>query len=187
MEQYNEANDGNLVQLQPMYDAIVVFYSSVYDTVDDIEEGAEVALPSDTSSQARALLMLEAEDLVSLDDSVERTRVTIKDVTENPLNLKFTEGDLLNLTTAYEDGVELVFDLPTYIASIGLTPDDAVFIEDTSAMTFAISLVGNADDQDSEATKALIDAFTSQAVYDYLVELSDKNHLYPAFDNPSNK
>lgn len=185
MEQYNEANNGNLVQLQPMYDAIVGFYSPVYDSIDDIEEGAEIAIPNDISNQARALLMLENEDLIELDDNVEPTSVSINDVTSNPMNFEFTEVDLLNLTAAYEDGVELVFNLPTYIASIDLTPNDAVFLEDTDDMTFAISLVGNADDQDSEATQALVDAFTSQAVYDYLVELSDINHLYPAFDNPA--
>src|SRR5699024_1594189 len=55
MEQYNEANDGNLVALQTIYDPIVGFYSPVYDSVEEIEEGAEVAIPGDASNETRAL------------------------------------------------------------------------------------------------------------------------------------
>ena len=84
-----------------------------------------------------------------------------------------------------EDGVDLVFNLPTYIANVGLTPDDALFLESEDQTLFALTVVIHEDNKDSEATQALIDAFTSQAVYDYLTELSDVNHLYPAFDAPT--
>lgn len=185
MEQYNEANDGNLVALQTIYDPIVGFYSPVYDSVDEIEEGAEVAIPGDASNETRALLVLAEQDLIELDESVDPAQVTLEDVTENPLNLEFTSIDLLNLTAAYEDGIELVFNLPTYIANIGLTPDDALFLEDPENTLFALIVAVHEDNADNEATDALIDAFTSQEVYDYLTELSDVNHLYPAFENPA--
>jgi len=184
MEQYNEASDGNLVALQTIYDPIVGFYSPVYDSVEEIEEGAEVAIPGDASNETRALLVLAEQDLIELDESVDPAQVTLEDITENPLNLEFTSIDLLNLTAAYEDGIELVFNLPTYIANIGLTPDDALFLEDPDNTLFALIVAVHEDNADNEATDALIDAFTSQEVYDYLTELSDVNHLYPAFENP---
>ncbi len=185
MEQYNEANDGNLVALQTIYDPIVGFYSPVYDSVDEIEEGAEVAIPGDASNETRALLILEDQGLIEVDENVERAQVTLDDITENPLNLEFTSIDLLNLTAAYEDGIELVYNYPTYIANIGLTPDDAIFLEDKDDDLFALTVIVHEDNADNEATDALIDAFTSQEVYDYLTELSDVNHLYPAFENPA--
>lgn len=185
MEQYNEANDGNLVALQTIYDPIVGFYSPVYDSVEEIEEGAEVAIPGDASNETRALLVLAEQDLIELDESVDPAQVTLEDITENPLNLEFTSIDLLNLTAAYEDGIELVFNLPTYIANIGLTPDDALFLEDPDNTLFALIVAVHEDNADNEATDALIDAFTSQEVYDYLTELSEVNHLYPAFENPA--
>lgn len=111
--------------------------------------------------------------------------ITLDDITENPRNFEFTSVDLLNLTATYEDGVDLVFNLPTYIANIGLTPDDALFLEDEDQTLFALTVVVHEDNEDNEATQALIDAFTSQEVYDYLTELSDVNHLYPAFDEPA--
>lgn len=185
MEQYNEANDGDLVAIQTIYDPIVGYYSPVYNSIDEIEDGAEIAIPSDRSNETRALLVLAEQGLIEVDESVAPINVTLQDVTENPHNFEFTSIDLLNLTAAYQDGVELVFNLPTYIASAGLTPDDALFLESEENDLFALTVVVREENEDTDATQALIDAFTSQAVYDFLTELSEVNHLYPSFDNPS--
>lgn len=185
MEQYNDANDGDLVAIQTIYDPIVGFYSPVYNSIDEIEDGAEIAIPSDKSNETRALLVLAEQGLIELDEDVAPIDVTLSDITANPRNFEFTPIDLLNLTAAYEDGVELVFNLPTYIASAGLTPDDALFLESEENDLFALTVVVREENEDAEATQALIDAFTSQAVYDFLTELSEVNHLYPSFDNPS--
>jgi len=185
MEQYNRENDGNLVALQTIYDPIIGFYSPVYDSADQIEDGTEVAIPADAANEARALLILEDQELIELDEDINRAEASLNDITANPLNLEFTSLDLLNLTSAYEDGVELVYNYPTYIANIGLTPDDALFLESPEDDLFALTVVVHEDNADNEATDALIDAFTSQEVYDYLTELADVNHLYPAFENPA--
>lgn len=185
VEQYNRETDGDLVALQTIYDPIVGFYSPVYNSIDEIEEGAEVAIPSDLANETRALLTLAENDLIEVDESVEPMNVTLDDITENPLNLEFTPIDLLSLASAYEDGIDLVFNLPTYMANIGLTPDDALFLESPENTLFALVVAVHEDNADNEATDALIDAFTSQEVYDYLTELADVNHLYPAFENPA--
>lgn len=184
MEQYNEANDGELVAIQTVYDPIVGFYSPTYDSIDDIKPDSEIAIPNDSANEARALLILEDYDLIKLDKKVEPIDITLDDIVDNPLNLEFTSVDLLNLTAAYEDGVDLVFNYPTYIVNIDLTPDDALFLEDPDNTLFSLVVVTHKDNIDDEATKALQKAFTSKEVYDYLIELSDINHLYPAFDEP---
>ena len=181
MEMFNTERDGNLVAIQPIYDAIVGFYSPVYESIDDIEEGAEVALPSDPSNKARALMILDHYDLITLSEDVS-FEATVNDIEENPYNLTFTSIDLLNLSAAYEDGVELVFNYPTFIESVGLTPEDALILEDDEDFTFAIQLVAREDNQDSDAIQALKDAFTSQEVYDFLDDLAENGHLKPAFE-----
>ncbi|WP_342388234.1 MetQ/NlpA family ABC transporter substrate-binding protein [Salinicoccus bachuensis] len=181
MEIFNEERDGNLVALQPIYNAIVGFYSPVYDSMDELEEGAEVAIPSDATNEARALMILDQHGIITLASDVEHT-ATVEDIEENPHNLKFTHIDLLNLTGAYEDGVELVFNYPTYISSIDLTPEDAVLLEEDEDNTFAIQLVAREDNQDSEEIQAVEEAFTSQEVHDFLMELSEEGHLEPAFE-----
>ena len=181
MEMFNAERDGNLVAIQPIYNAIVGYYSPVYDSIDDIEDGAEVAIPSDATNEARALMILEQHDLITLSDGVTYD-ATVDDIEENPHDFTFTHVDLLNLTSSYEDGVELVFNYPTYIDSIGLTPDDAVFLEEDENNTFAITLVAREDNQDSEAIQALQEAFTSDEVYEFLSGLEDEGHLEPAFE-----
>ncbi|WP_423776745.1 MetQ/NlpA family ABC transporter substrate-binding protein [Atopococcus tabaci] len=185
MEQFNEERDGNLVALQTIYNPIVGFYSPVYDSIEDIEEGAEVAIPSDATNEARALMIMADYDLLTLDPEVNPAQVTVDDIVDNPYSFTFTHIDLLNLTSAYEDGVPLVFNYPTYIDKIGLKTEDALFLEDDDDFTFALQLIAREDNQDSPEIQALLEAFTSQEVYDYLDELSEIGHLEPAFENPA--
>ncbi|WP_425427784.1 MetQ/NlpA family ABC transporter substrate-binding protein [Alkalibacterium olivapovliticus] len=181
MKMFNSERDGNLVAMQPIYNAIVGFYSPVYDSIDDIEEGAEVALPSDPSNEARALMILDHYELITLSEDV-TFDATVDDIEDNPYDFTFTSIDLLNLSSAYQDGVELVFNYPTYIESVDLTPEDALFLEEDDDFTFSIQLVAREDNQDSDAIQALHDAFTSQEVYDFLDDLADNGHLEPAFE-----
>ncbi|MHC0551280.1 MetQ/NlpA family ABC transporter substrate-binding protein [Salinicoccus sp. CNSTN-B1] len=181
MENFNDERDGDLVALQPIYNAIVGFYSPTYDSIDELEEGAEVAIPSDGTNEARALMILDQHEIIGLADGAEHA-ATVDDIEENPKNLEFTHIDLLNLTGAYEDGVELVFNYPTYIASIDLTTEDAILLEEDDNDTFAIQFVAREDNQDTEAIQAAKEAFTSQEVYDFLDDLSEEGHLEPTFE-----
>lgn len=182
MEVFNEERDGDLVAIQPIYNAIVGFYAPKYESIGDIEDGAEVAIPSDMTNEARSLHILDAQGLIDVPDE---TFVTVDDITENDKNLTFTHVDLLNLNASYEDGVDLVFNYPTYISEIGLTPSDALFLEEDESNRFAIQLVTREGNIDSDKINALKAAFTSQEVYDYLEELAANGHLEPAFEHPS--
>ncbi|RPA58226.1 hypothetical protein EF384_07545 [Aerococcus agrisoli] len=182
MEVFNEERGADLVAIQPIYNAVVGFYAPEYETIDDIEDGAEVAIPSDATNEARALHILDAQGLIDVPDE---TFVTVDDITSNPKNLTFTPVDLLNLNAAYQDGVDLVFNYPTYIAEIDLTPADAIFLEEDDTNRFALQVVTREGNADSEKIQALKKAFTSQEVYDFLEELAAKGHLKPAFEDPS--
>jgi len=187
MEQFNQERDADLVAIQPIYNAIVGFYSPVYDSEEDIEEGAEVAIPSDATNEARALQLLASHDLITLDEEADPFFVTVNDITENPMNFEFTHIDLLNLPAAYEDGVDLVFNYPTYVEPLGLTTDDAILLEPEEYTMFAQTLVIRDDNLDTEKTQALVNAFTSQEVYDFVADLAEQGHLYPAFEDPSDE
>lgn len=182
MEVFNEERNGDLVAIQPIYNAVVGFYAPEYESIEDIEDGAEVAIPSDMTNEARALHILDAQGLIDVPDE---TFVTVDDITENGKNLNFTHVDLLNLNASYQDGVDLVFNYPTYISEIGLTPEEALFLEEDDSNRFALQIVTREGNADSEKIQALKAAFTSQEVYDYLEELAASGHLEPAFESPS--
>lgn len=181
MEQFNAESDADLVAMKQIYNAIVGFYSPVYDSINELEDGAEVAIPSDPTNEARALMILDDADIITLADGV-TYEASVDDIEENPKNLEFTHIDLLNLSSSYEDGIPLVFNYPTYIEPLGLTPSDAVLLEDDDENTFALRVVAREGNEASDKIKALNKAFTSEEVYDFLDELAEKGHLEPAFE-----
>ena len=181
MEGFNEEAGADLVAIQPAYISNVGFYSPVYDSIDEIETGAEVAIPSDPPNEARALLILDSAGIITL---AENTGIdaAVSDIVENPKDLQFTPVDLFNLTAAYEDGVELVFEHPNLIANIGLYPKDAILLEDEDEKRFAFQLVTREGKADSEKMQAAKRALASQEVYDLLMEEAEHEMFAPAFE-----
>ena len=177
MEQFNEANDSNLVVAQHVYHAILGAYSTKHESVEDLPEWAEVAVPNDASNLARALQLLEKGDLIKLKEGV-GLEATQKDIIENPKNLKITEVDLLMLARSIDD-VDLVTMLPAYAEPLGLTPvNDSLIYEGESE--FPISLVAREDNIDSEAIQKLAEHLSGPEVRAFLEE-DFADIAFPAF------
>lgn len=179
MESFNQAHKANLVGITPIYDAIVGYYAKDIKSFNDIPKGAKVGIPNDLNNQARALIVLEQQELITLKTPGSETS-TIEDVVSNPFELKFIPVDLLSLTNAYED-VDLLFNYPTYISAINLTPlKDALFVEESTSY-FSISLVAREDNKDEEKIKALKKAMTSEEVKSFLQNDANAQTLVPSF------
>ena len=180
MQAFNAENDADLVLLEPIYDAKVGYYSKAYASADEIPEGAKVAIPNDASNEGRALAILHEQGLLSLPEDA-GFEGRIGDIVDNPLDLEFVQVDLLNLASAYdEDGIAMVYNYPTYISKVGLTPADAILLEETVDQRFAISLVAREDNQDSEKIEVLRRAMTSDTVRTFLEEEHSET-LLPSF------
>jgi len=162
METFNEGNDGTLVGVQPVYNFLIAFYSKTLDDIADLPEGATVAIPDDPSNTGRALKLLAANDVITLDPAVDPYAATTKDITENPKNLEFLQVPIASLNAAYEEA-DLVFQWPSHIIALGLTPQKDGLITELDPV-FALNLVVQKKDADSAATEALKKAFTSDEV-----------------------
>lgn len=168
MNKFNEEKKADLVAIQKIYNAKVGFYSKNVTDKKDIPEGSKVAIPSDESNEGRALAILDSEGIIKLKEGV-GFNGTVKDVEENPKNLEWLTVDLLNLSETYDEkDVSLVYNYPAYIAKIGLTPKDALFLETNIDERFAIVLAAREDNQDTAEIKALKKAMTSDAVREFL-------------------
>ncbi len=141
----------------------------------------DVAIPSDPTNLARALRLLDHAKVITLKDPNSFT-VTEADIKDNPKHLKFTKVSLLNLNEAYNEK-DLVFNYPTYIAKLGLTPDkNGLALEKEGDLTFAISLVAREDNKDDAKVQAVKKALASEKIKDYInKELKPKGHATPAF------
>lgn len=65
-------------------------FSNTITSLDQLKDGAKIAIPNDASNLARALKLLKANGLIKLKDNIDETKATEKDVAENPKNIKFT-------------------------------------------------------------------------------------------------
>lgn len=181
MELFNQERDADLVAIQPIYNAIVGFYAPEYDSIDDIEDGAEVVIASDVANMARSLFILEQHDLITLDGK-EDLFPSLDNIEDNPHNLEFVELEVSNTAQGYLDGFDLVFAYPTFIEQVaGLTPDDALFLEDDPDGLFAIQVVVREENANTQRAEDLKAAFTSDAVVEFLDELAESGHLQRAF------
>lgn len=167
MKMFNEGNNGTLTQIQPIYDAVVAFYSKDIKNISELKDGADVAIPSDPTNMTRALRLLAEHKIITLKDP-NSFSVKVEDIAENPKNLVFSPISLLNLNEAYNEK-DLVFNYPAYITKIGLSPEkDGLIVEKTGDLTFAVSLVAREDNKDSEGVKAVKKALTSDKVKEFI-------------------
>ncbi len=166
MNEFNEKNDASLTAVQPVYNFVIAFYSQTLSDIGDLPEGATVAIPNDSSNTARALKLLADAGIIDLDPDVDPYAATLDDVTANPQDLQFLQLEINQLNTAYDEA-DLVFQWPSHIAALGLTPQDDGLLTELDDR-FALQLVVPGEDADSDSTAALVDAFTSDAVRDII-------------------
>ncbi|TCI69688.1 MULTISPECIES: MetQ/NlpA family ABC transporter substrate-binding protein [unclassified Exiguobacterium] len=178
MEEFNRSNDANLVPIEPIYFANYGVYSKEYDNMNDIPEGATIAIANDVSNIDRSLSLLAQHDVIELGEK-NGSYYTQADITENPKNLKFEEVDLLMLARAYDD-VDAVLMTPAYAAPLGLTPKSDALLTEGVENDFAITLVAREDNKDEEAIQKLGEALTSDEVRAFLEENYEETAI-PAF------
>ena len=168
MEQYNRSKDANLVPITPIYFANYGVYAKDYDSIDALPDGATVAIANDISNVDRSLQLLAQHGVIKLKDKTE-PYWTVKDVSENPKNLKFEEVDLLMLARMYDDADAVVM-TPAYAAPLGLTPKRDALLTEGVENEFAITLVAREDNKNDKKIKKLAEAMTSSEVKQFLEE-----------------
>lgn len=130
----------------------------------------KVAVPNDTTNEARALQLLAAQGLITVRDGAGLT-ATINDITENPHNLKIEEIEAAQLPRTVQD-VDFAVINGNYAMEAGFSVGkDALATEDASseaAQTYANVLVVKEGNENDPAIQALYAALTSDKVKEYI-------------------
>lgn len=130
--------------------------------------GLTVAIPNDTTNEARALLLLEANGIIKLKDGAGIT-ATIKDIAENPKNITFKEVEAAQIPNVRRD-VDFAVINSNYAIDAGINPvADALTIEG-SYSAYANILACKEGNENSGKIKALVAALESQQVADYIAK-----------------
>ncbi|WP_027964708.1 MetQ/NlpA family ABC transporter substrate-binding protein [Halalkalibacillus halophilus] len=179
MEEFNRNNDANLTPVREIYYANYGVYAENHDSMEELPEGATIAIANDVSNIDRSLQLLAMHDVIELADTDE-TYYTQADITENPNNYEFEEVDLLMLSRTYEDADAVVM-TPAYAEPLDLTPANDALLTEGVDNEFAITFVAREDNVDSDPIQKLADAMTSERVREFLEEEYAETSI-PAFD-----
>lgn len=144
-------------------------------TLKDLKKGATVAVPNDTTNEARALLLLQDQGLIKLKDGAGLT-ATKKDIVENKKDLAIKEIEAAQIPRSLKD-VDIAVVNGNYALEAGLKVNkDALATEDADsigAKTYGNVVAVKKGNEKTDATKALIKALKSDAVKKYINDKYD--------------
>lgn len=170
LDTFNAENGTHLVSVAAIHYEPFGIYAGTKSAIADLADGDKIAIPNDGSNRARALLLLEAQGLITLKEGV-GMEATVLDIVDNPLNLEIVEMEAAQIANV-RDSVALAVINGNYALQAGLNAGtDALAKEDAasvSAQTYANILVVKEGNENTEKTLALKKALLSQEVKDYI-------------------
>ena len=178
LENFNKERGTKIVSLGGVHIEPLGVYSKTYKSLDELKDGDEVIIPNDATNGARALKLLEENNVIKLKADV-GLEATEKDIAENPKNLKFTPVEAATIPRAYEDAAIAVIN-SNYALEANLSPKkDAIATEKAEGNPFANVIAEREEDKDNETYKKVLQAFQSDEVRKYIEEKFD-GEIIPA-------
>ncbi|MGN2337401.1 MetQ/NlpA family ABC transporter substrate-binding protein [Clostridium cagae] len=148
--------------------------------LNELADGATIAIPNDPSNEARALKLLASKGIIKVSDG---ELITPKDITENNKNLKFNELEAASIPRVLDDSEAAVIN-GNYAIPAGFDPlSDPIINEDKNseaAKPYANITVVKKGDEEKEKIKALTAAFTSPEVREF-IEKEYNGAVIPVF------
>ncbi|MCI8631255.1 MAG: ABC transporter substrate-binding protein [Firmicutes bacterium] len=170
LEQYNEENDTDLVSVAKIHYEPYGIYAGKTATLEELQDGAKVAVPNDATNEARALLLLEQEGLITLKEGV-GIGATALDIVDNPKNLEIVELEAAFIPRSLQD-VDIAVINGNYAIEAGLNASkDALATEaadSVGADTFANIICVKAGNEENEGVKKLIEVLTSEEIKTFI-------------------
>ena len=165
LDDFNANNGTNIVSVAAIHFEPLGIYSAAVEEISEIGEGAMIGVPNDATNEARALLLLEANGLITLKDGA-GVNATINDIASNPLNLEIKEIEAAQLPLSLLDLDAAVIN-GNYAISGGLSVSDAIAVEESTSVaadTYANIVAVKAGNENSEKVQVLINALQSEQV-----------------------
>ena len=170
LEQFNAENGTHLVSVAPIHYEPMGIYAGMTASLEELPDGATIAVPNDVTNEARALQLLAAQGLIEIDPAA-GLNATPNDITSNPKNLQFKEMEAAMLPQIVGE-VDLAIINSHFALQGGLNPaEDALASEDAAseaAQTFANIIVVKEGNEENAAVLALIEALQTDAVRTFI-------------------
>lgn len=178
LEDFNVKENINLVSLGNVHIEPMALYSKTAKSLDELKDGAEIAIPNDTVNGGRALILLEDNGLIKLKEGV-GLEATEHDIVENPKNLKITAVEAASLPR-HLDGIDGAIINGNYALEAGLNPVEDGLIVEGKDSPYANIVAVRAGEETQEKFVKLIKALQSEKVKKY-IEDNYNGGVVPAF------
>lgn len=140
-----------------------------------------IAVPSDTTNEARALLLLQEQGFITLKEDAGIT-ATVRDIVENPYNIEFKEAEAAQLPNVLQD-VDYAVINSNYAIDAGIDPISQSLAMEGSSSAYSNVLCVKEGNENSDEAKALLAALESKQVADFITE-QYKGAVVSVVENP---
>lgn len=172
LNDFNEQHGTHLVNAGGIHYEPFGIYPGTKSSLDELAEGDEIVVPNDTTNEARALLLLEANGVIKLKEDAGLT-ATVKDIEENPLNVEILELEAAQVPRV-RDEVAVVVLNGNYALDAGLSVmKDSIAYESSdseTAKTYVNVIAVLEGNEESEKTQALVNVLKSDEIKNYINE-----------------
>ncbi len=183
LEDFNESAGSDIVSIGDTILAPLGIYSSKITSIDDLEDGAKIAIPDDPTNGARSLFLLQTAGLIKVDGK-EGYAITVNDITENSRNFEIVELAASQTARSLDD-VDIACVNSGIAVDAGFVPsEDAILLEDPEDpdKQIYVNIVATSQDKkDSAILKDIIDNYYHTDQTKKVVDESSKGSEFPAW------
>lgn len=175
LENFNKEKGTHLVNAGGIHYEPFGIYPGQKSSLEELADGDTIAVPNDTTNEARALLLLQDNGVITLKEGA-GLEATVKDIEENPKNIKIQELEAAQIPRV-KDEVAFVVLNGNYALQAGFSvAKDSIAYEKSdseAAKTYVNVIAVKEGNENSDAVKALVEALTSEEIVDYINKTYD--------------
>ena len=172
LDDFNAEKGTHLVAVAKIHYEPFGIYSGSTDSLENIQENAKIAVPNDTTNEARALLLLEANGIIKLKADAGLT-ATINDIEENPYNVEIVELEAAQVARVIDEMDYVVLN-GNYALEAGFdVSKDAIAVETAdseAAQTYANIICVREGSENSPAVEALVRVLQGENIRNFINE-----------------
>lgn len=172
LDNFNEEKGSDLVSAAKIHYEPLGIYPGTSEDLENIKDGAKIAVPNDATNEARALLLLEENGIITLKEDA-GLNATKKDVEENHHNIEIVELDAAQIARVVEE-LDFVVLNGNYALDAGFNVQtDAIAKEEAdseAAQTYANIIAVKKENKDSEKIKALVEVLQSEEIGKFITD-----------------
>ena len=175
LNSFNEEKGTHLVNAGGIHYEPFGIYPGTKSSLDDIADGDTIAVPNDTTNEARALLLLQDNGIIKLKDGA-GLEATVNDIEENPCNVEIVELAAEQVARVAEETSYIVLN-GNYALQAGYSVSKDALAYETSdseaAKTYVNVIAVKEGNENSDKIKALVDVLKSDEIKDFINEKYD--------------